>query len=205
MLYAAEGKQQAMGTDVIPSGQTPGDCPLSAEQITALNALTSEAATSTSSHRLNSGIGDLQAPLVKPPNDVEQAPPSQTFQVALLPPPYADADPFSDETPPTVTTGGAPPRGTVAEKEALRRQYAHADAAAQGGSTSLARVRAKYAFTGTEAGDLSFAEGEIIDVHGAEGEQWYCFLADVASTSQLHWLFIVLVPPVFPTIYVSPI
>jgi hypothetical protein len=78
----------------------------------------------------------------------------------------------------------------VAEKEALRRQYAQQDATAStaggyggsggGGSAALpahsshpSRVRAAYDFTGVEHGDLTFHTGEVIDVTGMEGDQWY--------------------------------
>lgn len=62
----------------------------------------------------------------------------------------------------------------------MRRKYAQEDegTALAGGASSAhapTRVRAQFDFKGAEPGDLSFSEGEVIDVEGIEGgdSQWY--------------------------------
>lgn len=169
-LYAAEGRPQVMGTDAIPQGQAPGDRPLSDEE---RQALSQGPAPQTSSTNVGAGSSS-EGP-------ASTAPPSE------LPPAYEEDDAFASMPPPPAESDA--PRDAAAEKEALRRRYETEDAgtssqygnapssstgAGAGGPSGLPRrVRAQYDFNGTEEEDLSFREGQIIDVTGAAGDQWY--------------------------------
>lgn len=121
-----------------------------------------------------------------------QVPPAHS-EDAVPPPMYDDSEGYSAAPPPGIADD-AGPRDASAEKEALRRQYAQQDAAGStagagysgtgsgsgSGSAALpahsshpSRVRAAYDFAGVESGDLTFHAGEVIDVTGMEGDQWY--------------------------------
>lgn len=170
-LYAAEGRPQVLGVDAIPSGQTPGDRVLNEQEIQAIQH---------EAHAGQDGAMQHSAGQSDPFSHTYQG---STASVAApqgeLPPAYSD-DMISGPPPPA-DHGASLPRDAAAEKEAMRRHYEQADTHTAGsshvtGATSSgfpSQVRAQYDFVGTEAGDLSFKEGDIIDVHGKEGEQWF--------------------------------
>lgn len=134
------------------------------------------AGTAASSNMFSSGGTDSKSGYAQGAHSEDAAPPPTYDDEAYTAPPPPD---FAED---------AGPRDAVAEKEALRRQYAQQDATASaaggyGGSSGSAalpphtshpsRVRAAYDFAGVENGDLTFHAGEVIDVTGMEGDQWY--------------------------------
>ncbi|CAO1631399.1 unnamed protein product [Parajaminaea phylloscopi] len=176
-LYAGEGNPQILGTDAIPSGQAPGDRPLSQEEVQALASQTDGGSGPSAKDPPSGALSGGQASSTPLPQPTSTGP-VLGQQAEAQPPAYSDlaTDPFA--SPPASQGLGWRAPDAAAEKEALRRQYAAQDAAQGEPAASSAggvpgRVRAEYDFKGTEADDLSFTEGEIIDVIGREGDQWY--------------------------------
>lgn len=158
-LYAAEGRPQVMGTHAIPQGQTPGDLPVSEDEIKTYQA---------------------QAPQQQQhshPNEVSALQDASSGSIAggryvapdALPPSYDEA--AQGYQPPA---NDPEPRDAAAEKEALRANYANEGTTGSASSVQHpSRVEAMYDFIAAEAGDLSFTTGQIIEVTGTEGDQWY--------------------------------
>lgn len=165
-LYAAEGRPQVMGTHAIPQGQTPGDLPVSEEELKSYEAQAAQGGSTVAA------TGDADS---KQTAALQEASGSDHF--ASQSGPSSDALPPSyDEVTPDYGSAVDPfgdshqPRDAAAEKEALRAKYAQE---ANTSTSHPTRVEAMYDFAGSEAGDLAFKVGQVIEVTGTEGDQWY--------------------------------
>lgn len=186
-----------MGTDAIPQGQTPGDLPVSEEELKALEANSTMASQGVGVGGAAAGI----APAAHTSADLKHAQSSpfadSASTVGAAPPAYDEG--FDAPPPPAaIQSYASQPRDAAAEKEALRRQYAQQDLAATSGAsiaggsavdsstaapqhasaggaanTHPSKVEATFDFAGSEDGDLSFSAGQVINVDGMEGDQWY--------------------------------